>query len=59
MTLNRVVRIDPTEYHEVVVDSIQPRWAARLVGTHTLNAERGLTVIDGRVLRSRYVGGAT
>ena len=53
MTINRIVRIDPDEYREVVVSEIRPQWTAGLLRTHTINAARGLTVVDGQLRRRR------
>jgi hypothetical protein len=49
ITINQVVRLTPSEFREVPVSAILPHWAAHLVGTHTINSVRGLTVIDGRL----------
>jgi hypothetical protein len=53
IVLNRIERIDTREYREVAVARILPSWRPRLVGTHTINAVAGLTVIDGCVRRPR------
>ena len=53
ITINRIVHIDPDEYREVVVSEIRPQWTAGLLRTHTINAARGLTVIDGQLRRRR------
>lgn len=53
ITINRVVRIDPDDYHEVTVSEIPPRWAAGLLRTHTINAVSGLTVIDGQLMQRK------
>lgn len=54
MTVNRIVRIDPDEYREVAVSEIPPRWATGLLRTHTINAVRGLTVIDGQLSHRKF-----
>jgi len=53
ITINRIVRINPDEFQEVVASEIRPRWAAGLLRTHTINAASGLTVIDGEIRRRR------
>jgi hypothetical protein len=37
----------------VEVDRISPDWRQGVVTTHTINACTGLTVIDGKIRRSR------
>jgi hypothetical protein len=51
--IHRITRIDLEDYEEEVVSRIDPAWAPGLVGTHTLNAAAGLTVLDGRRLAWR------
>ena len=54
MSINRITRLTPTEYEEVVVEHIAPDWTAKLIGTHTLNAAGRLSVVDGIRRRSRW-----
>ena len=54
MSINRITRLTPTEYEEVVVEHIAPDWAPGLIGTHTLNAAGRLSVVDGIRRRSRW-----
>jgi hypothetical protein len=54
MSINRITRLTPTEYDEVVVQHIAPDWSANLIGTHTLNAAGRLTVVDGMRRRWRW-----
>ncbi len=42
-----IVRINPHEYIEKDHMKIEPLWSKNLIGTHTLNIEGSLTVIDG------------
>lgn len=58
ISINRITRLTPTEYEEVVVQHIAPDWAPNLIGTHTLNAAGRLTVIDGNRHRRRWSGDA-
>lgn len=54
MSINRITRLTPTEYEEVVVEHIAPDWTRGLIGTHTLNAAGRLTVVDGIRRRARW-----
>jgi hypothetical protein len=54
VVINRVRRLDPDHYEEEVGARIDPHWFPRLTGTHTVSADAGLTVIDGRRWRRRY-----
>ena len=46
ININRITRIDTTTFKEQHHRSIAPDWQPGLVGTHTFNYHRGLTVID-------------
>jgi hypothetical protein len=48
--VHRIDEITPTSFRETAVARILPTWRPGLLGTHTLNAAGGLTVID--VLRN-------
>ena len=48
IVIHEVRRLDPDHFEEVQTASIEPDWAPRLVGTHTINGSEGLTAIDGR-----------
>ena len=50
MVLNRVQKLTTTEYHETPVARITPDWYPGNRGTHTLNENDSLQVVDGRVL---------
>ena len=54
IVINRILRLDRQTYEETPVTRIEPEWMPGLTGTHTINASRGITVIDGRLRRSRY-----
>ena len=54
MSINRIVRLTPTDYEEVVVQHVAPDWTSNLIGTHTLNASGRLTVVDGLRRRRRW-----
>lgn len=53
MTINRIVRLTPTEFVEEQVSKVLPQWRKDLRGTHTLNICEDLTVIDCLVRRRR------
>jgi hypothetical protein len=55
MVIQRIDRLDSREYHEHTVARLDPSWAKGLVGTHTINAAAGLTVIDVRRRHWRWV----
>ena len=41
-----VLELSATSYRERVVRRLRPEWDKTLLGTHTLNAAEGLSVID-------------
>ncbi len=47
IVIMEIVRINPHEYIEKDHMKIEPLWSKNLIGTHTLNIEGSLTVIDG------------
>jgi hypothetical protein len=53
LRLYTIDRLDDGGYAETEVERIRPGWRKGLVGTHTLNAAQGLTVIDTRRVRLR------
>jgi hypothetical protein len=44
--INLVTNLSTIEYNETTVRNIKPDWNRQLKGTHTLNYDKGLTVID-------------
>ena len=48
INLQRIVRLDEHEYEERAVTQLTPDWRPGLLGTHTVNALGGLSVIDAR-----------
>ncbi len=44
--INRVTILNTHEYNETRVQEVKPEWNTKLKGTHTLNYDGGLTVID-------------
>jgi hypothetical protein len=52
-TLNEIVTLNPDEYHERPLTTVDPRWQPGLLGTHTYNRVGPVEVIDGKVWRPR------
>lgn len=52
--LNEVLTLSPTEYRERPVGRIEPDWHPGLIGTHTMNSNETIEVIDGQIYKSRY-----
>jgi hypothetical protein len=55
--LNEIEILTRTEYRERPVQRIQPDWAPGLIGTHTVNSNDELEVIDGQIYGKRYAAG--
>jgi hypothetical protein len=53
--INRVEKLTPDEFAEIIVGRLEPRWRKGLSGIHTLNACQGLTTIDFRHARSKFL----
>ena len=53
MTINRIVRLTPTEFVEEEVSKVLPQWRKDLRGTHTLNICDDVTVVACLVRRRR------
>jgi hypothetical protein len=47
IVLKEIVRLTPTEFEERTSEVILPQWRRGLLGTHTLNSNETLEVIDG------------
>jgi hypothetical protein len=52
--LNEIQTISPTEYRERPLGRIEPNWYPGLIGTHTINSNETIEVIDGQIYRSRH-----
>lgn len=48
-----IVTLTETDYQEVVVERVEPKWDKNIISTHTLNYEEGLTIIDGQLRRRK------
>ena len=46
IVINQVTRLTPEEFHEEIAGRIEPTWAKRICGTHTINTVDRLTVLD-------------
>ena len=56
----QITRLDESSYEEVDAGELLPNWKKGLTGTHTINCDAGLTVIDvqRRVSRLGAIFGA-
>ncbi len=54
--LNEVEVLTPNEFREKPLFRIEPDWAPGLIGTHTINSNDRVEVIDGQVYRTKYQG---
>ena len=54
VVLCEVERLTRDEYQERVVSRIEPSWHGGLTGTHTLNRDGGIVVLDGLGWRRRW-----
>lgn len=54
LSLNRITKLDESNYHEENINEILPDWRKNLLSTHTLNFVRDLTIIDGQIKRFRF-----
>ena len=58
ITMRRIVRLDPSDFVEETVSALTPDWHRSLLGTHTVNAVNGLTLIDMELRRRKaWLGG--
>ena len=46
MTVHEVLELTPVSFSERVVYEILPKWRPDLIGSHTINAADGISVID-------------
>lgn len=56
VNINKIVKLSPTDYEEVLHSAVTPRWDRRIVGMHTYNFCAGMTVIDAVQQRNRFFG---
>ncbi len=53
MQIREIMTLSEEKYQERQVRSIYPDWSKDLNGTHTLNSDKSLTIIDGLIKRRR------
>ena len=53
MNISKIITLDDQVYKEEIVSSVFPNWEKNVKGTHTLNSEGNLTVIDAMVKRRK------
>jgi hypothetical protein len=53
IVINKVVRLDASEFREEAVARVEARWAPNLHGVHTVNTAAGISIIDVLVRRRR------
>jgi hypothetical protein len=53
IVINKVVRLDASEFREEAVARVEARWAPNLHGIHTVNTAAGISIIDVLVRRRR------
>jgi len=53
LKINRIITLNETEYEERELQSLDPSWDRKIIGIHTFNHENRLTIIDGKIRRSR------
>ena len=51
--INKITKLNESEYEEVEVSRINPTWNTDFVSTHTINNDNCLTIIDGLMKRSK------
>ena len=56
VTLSRIDRLTPREFHETPIGAVTPSWHPRVRGTHTIARSSLFEVVDGRLLRFRRRG---
>jgi hypothetical protein len=53
--INHIVALSETEYEEICISDIEPRWDQAIIAVHTLNFAHQLTIIDGLLKRRRHL----
>ena len=53
MNINKVLELNELNYSEETISKIFPNWDTHISGTHTINSDGKLTVIDGKYNRRR------
>ena len=53
--LNEIKILNENEYEEIEIDSIEPNWDSKILGTHTINNSGNLSIIDGILKRRKFL----
>ena len=51
--LCEITKLTESEYEEIVVSKVEPKWDKNIISTHTINYDDGLTIIDGELRRRK------
>jgi len=51
LVIHEIINLNGSEYDERIVQIIEPNWQKHIVGTHTVNYEAGITIIDAEICR--------
>ncbi len=54
LNINKIIKLNATEYEEVQVETYEPDWDEDLLGMHHFSHENGLTLIDVCASRSNF-----
>lgn len=52
--LNEIEKLSPERFLERPLNRIEPTWSKGLIGTHTLNSDQYIEVIDGQIYRRKH-----
>jgi hypothetical protein len=55
MNIHEIVTLDEKEYEERDIQSLEPKWDPAVTAMHTLSHAGGLTVIDAKFRRRRFL----
>jgi len=53
MSINEIIEINETTYRESKVSDIAPNWDNKIIATHTLSFDNGLSFIDALMVRKK------
>ena len=53
---NEIIKISPEEYLEREIDNLHPDWDKFVKGTHTVNFEEKMTIVDAILKRPKFFG---
>lgn len=54
VNINHVMTLNENRYQEQTVQGLLPNWDHNITGVHTFQHEHGLTIIDARLIRSKF-----